>query len=104
MAQNIKKTRGGLIYWECLNVGTIPTYKMRNIGTVPTFKMHNVGTVPMFKMQNVGTQKKMILVLCSNFDCIAKINDCSLCQLFYLSHLEPIFKAFLQLFNHISNV
>ena len=42
---------------ECLNVGTVPTYKMHNIGTVPTFKMHNVGTVPMFKMHNVGTLK-----------------------------------------------
>ena len=42
---------------ECLNVGTVPTYKMHNIGTVPTFKMHNIGTVPMFKMHNVGTPK-----------------------------------------------
>ena len=42
---------------ECLNVGTVPTYKMHNIGTVPTFKMHNVGTVPMFKMYNIGTPK-----------------------------------------------
>ena len=25
---------------ECLNVGTVPTYKMHNIGTVPMFKMH----------------------------------------------------------------
>ena len=44
-------------FWECLNVGTVPTYKMHNIGTVPKFKMHNVGTVPMFKMHNVGTPK-----------------------------------------------
>ena len=43
--------------WKCLNVGTVPTYKMHNIGTVPTFNMHNVGTVPMFKMHNVGTPK-----------------------------------------------
>ena len=41
----------------CLNVGTVPMYKMHNIGTVPTFKMDNVGTVPMFKMHNVGTPK-----------------------------------------------
>ena len=40
---------------ECLNVGTVPTYKMHNVGTVPTFKMHNVGTVPTFKMHNIGT-------------------------------------------------
>ena len=45
-----------LINWECLNVGTVPTYKMHNIGTVPTFKMHNIGTVRMFKMHNIGTQ------------------------------------------------
>ena len=44
-------------FWECLNVGTVPTYKMHNIGTVLMFKMHNVGTVPMFKMHNVGTPK-----------------------------------------------
>ena len=31
-------------YWECLNVGTVPTYKMHNVGTVPMFKTHNVGT------------------------------------------------------------
>ena len=47
----------GLKKRECLNVGTVPTYKMHNIGTVPTFKMHNIGTVPMFKMHNVGTPK-----------------------------------------------
>ena len=44
-------------FLECLNVGTVPTYKMHNIGTVPTFKMYNVGTVPMFEMHNVGTPK-----------------------------------------------
>ena len=31
---------------KCLNVGTVPTFKMHNVGTVPTFKMHNVVTVP----------------------------------------------------------
>ena len=43
--------------WECLNVGTVPTYKMHNIWTVPTLKMNNVGTVPMFKMHSIGTSK-----------------------------------------------
>ena len=42
---------------ECLNVRTVPTYKMHNIGAVSMFKMHNIGTVPMFKMQNIGTTK-----------------------------------------------
>ena len=41
---------------EWLNVGTVPTFKIRNVGTVPNFKMHNVGTVPTFKMHNIGTQ------------------------------------------------
>ena len=41
--------------WECLNVGTVPTYKRHDIGTVPMFKMHNIGTVPTSKMHNVGT-------------------------------------------------
>ena len=44
-------------FMECLNVGTVPTYKMHNIGTVSMFKMHNVGTIPMFKMHNVGNPK-----------------------------------------------
>ena len=42
---------------ECLNVRTVPTYKMHNIGEVPMFKMHNIGTGPMFKMHNIGTPK-----------------------------------------------
>ena len=43
---------------ECLNVGTVPTFKMLNVGTVPTFKMLNIGTVPTFKKLNVGTLEK----------------------------------------------
>ena len=50
---------GNNISRECLNVGTVPTYKMHNIGTVPTFKMHNIGIVPMFKMHSVGTPKNL---------------------------------------------
>ena len=52
---------------ECLNVGTVPTYKMHNIGTVPTF------------------------VWSWNLNCMAKINGHLLCQFIYLSHLELIF-------------
>ena len=51
--QNIPQS--GKFFWEELNVGTVPTFKMHNIGTVPTFKMHNVGTVPTYKMYNIGT-------------------------------------------------
>ena len=40
----------GYIFWEELNVGTVPMFKTHNIGTVPTFKMHNIGTVPTSKM------------------------------------------------------
>ena len=54
---------GWLKCLECLNVGTVPTYKMHNIGKVPTFLMHIVGTVPMFKMRNVGTPKSPCLKL-----------------------------------------
>ena len=56
----MKKTTGDKVrfyYLKCLNVGTVPTYKMQNTGAVPTFKMANIGTVPMFKMHNVGTKK-----------------------------------------------
>ena len=42
---------------ECLNVETVPAYKMHNIETVPTYKTHDIGTVPMFKMHNIGTPK-----------------------------------------------
>ena len=41
---------------ECLNVETVPAYKMHNIETVPTYKTHDIGTVPMFKMHNEGTK------------------------------------------------
>ena len=51
-------------FWGCLNVGTVPTYKMHNIETVPMFQMHNVGTVPMFKTHNIGTPKIYDLCLC----------------------------------------
>ena len=40
----------GKIKWECLNVWTVPTYKMHNIGTVPMFKMHNVGTPKIYDL------------------------------------------------------
>ena len=58
--KSISHMKGNMHIWlerECLNVGTVPKYKMHNIGTVPTLKMHNVGTVPMFKMHSVGTPK-----------------------------------------------
>ena len=42
---------------ECLNVGTVPTYKMHNIGTVSTFRMHNIGTVTLCKIHTIGTSK-----------------------------------------------
>ena len=38
---------------ECLNVGTVPMFKMHNVGTVPTWCILNVGTVPTFKMHHV---------------------------------------------------
>ena len=59
----MKKTTGDKVrfyYLKCLNVGTVPTYKMQNTGAVLTFKMYNIETVPMFKMHNVGTKKIMI--------------------------------------------
>ena len=37
------------IFWNALNVGTVPTFKLLNVGTVLTFKMHNVGPVPTYK-------------------------------------------------------
>ena len=55
------------VIWECLNVGTVLTYKMHNIGAVPIFRMHNIRTVPMFKMHNVGTLK-IIFVLSWHLD------------------------------------
>ena len=47
---------------ECLNVVTVPTFKMHNVGTVSLFKRHNIGigTVLMFKMHNVGTHPIVI--------------------------------------------
>ena len=36
--------------WECLNVGTVPTYKIHNIGTVPMFKMHKIGTPKIYEL------------------------------------------------------
>ena len=43
-------------FWEDLNVGTVPTFKMHNIETVPTSKMHNVGAFTTFEMHNIGTK------------------------------------------------
>ena len=42
--ENIYYYMSQILLRECLNVRTVPTYKMHNIGTVPMFKMHNIGT------------------------------------------------------------
>ena len=40
---------------KCLNIGTVPTFKMHNVGAVPVFKMHSIGTSPSFRMHNKET-------------------------------------------------
>ena len=54
--KNVYSPKNWSNFWEELNVGTVPSFKMHNIGTVPSFKMYNIGTVPTFKMHNVGTK------------------------------------------------
>ena len=44
-----------ILYWERLNVGTVPMVKMHPVGTVPTVKMHPVETVPPGCILSVGT-------------------------------------------------
>ena len=89
----------GLSSRKCLNVVTVPMNKMHNIGMVPTFKMHSIGTVLECTMKR--HQKFIIFVWSWNLDCMAKINDCSLHQFFYLNHLGPIFQACHHLFNQL---
>ena len=73
-------------FWEDLNVGTVPTFKMHNIGTVPLFKMHNVGT-------------KVFYDSFLNSDFMGKMNDHSQNQFFDLSRLSIFFPIPLPLIN-----
>ena len=69
--------------------GTVPPFKMHPGGTVPPFKMHPGGTVPPFKMHPGGTLTFLWYIFLSLIlDCIAKINDRSMCHFLNLSVLS----------------